>query len=325
MLKIKPLVCAMCLVLPTASFAEQPVNGQDFINLFEKLSGKQPGIRKGHAKGVCAVGTFTPNQAAKQYSISPLFNAPSKANIRFSMGGGNPHADETSRSPRGMGVQFVLENGDVHNIAGLTTPVFAGNSPEAFFGLLSTLVPDEKTGQIDFAKVKAYREQNPSTLGQFNWLQSHNPPASYVSSRYFGVHTFYMVDEKGAKHAFRWIMVPEEPEQVLTEEQMKTFPKSFLAKRLEEDLAKGKVHYRFQAELAEHGDALTDPSVRWPADRKIINLGKLTIESTGESGCDLTNYDPNLLSKGFMPSDDKVLKLRSTAYAISFSKRLTGQ
>ena len=71
MLKIKPLVCAMCLVLPTASFAEQPVNGQDFINLFEKLSGKQPGIRKGHAKGVCAVGTFTPNQAAKQYSISP--------------------------------------------------------------------------------------------------------------------------------------------------------------------------------------------------------------------------------------------------------------
>ena len=93
MLKIKPLVCAMCLVLPTASFAEQPVNGQDFINLFEKLSGKQPGIRKGHAKGVCAVGTFTPNQAAKQYSISPLFNAPSKANIRFSMGGGNPHAD----------------------------------------------------------------------------------------------------------------------------------------------------------------------------------------------------------------------------------------
>ena len=119
--------------------------------------------------------------------------------------------------------------------------------------------------------------------------------------------------------------MPEAQEQVLTEEQMKALPKSFLAKRLEEDLAKGKVHYRFQAELAEPGDALTDPSVQWPADRKTVNLGKLTIESTGESGCDLTNYDPNLLSQGFMPSEDEVLKLRSTAYAISFSKRITGQ
>ena len=72
MKKVTSLVCAMCLVLPTASFAEQPVNGQDFINLFEKLSGKQPGYRKGHAKGVCAVGTFTPNQAEKQYSILSL-------------------------------------------------------------------------------------------------------------------------------------------------------------------------------------------------------------------------------------------------------------
>ena len=37
MKKVTSLVCAMCLVLPTASIAEQSVNGQDFINLFESL------------------------------------------------------------------------------------------------------------------------------------------------------------------------------------------------------------------------------------------------------------------------------------------------
>ncbi len=65
--------------------------------------------------------------------------------------------------------------------------------------------------------------------------------------------------------------------------------------------------------------------VLFRTESKKINFGKTTLDSTGESGCDLTNYDPNLLSKGFKPSDDKVLKLRSTAYAISFAKRLTGQ
>ncbi|MFT6269434.1 MAG: catalase, partial [Alphaproteobacteria bacterium] len=40
---------------------------------------------------------------------------------------------------------------------------------------------------------------------------------------------------------------------------------------------------------------------------------------------DKLNFDPNILSAGFTPSADPVLRMRSPAYAISFGKRLSNQ
>ena len=80
-----------------------------------------------------------------------------------------------------------------------------------------------------------------------------------------------------------------------------------------------------QAVIGQPGDVTNDPSLQWPTDREVIQLGMLTIRETGHDKCDLVNFDPNLLAEGFEASDDEVLKLRSSAYAISFSKRLTGR
>jgi catalase len=63
-----------------------------FINIFEKHSGAHPGVRKGHARGICARGVFTPSETAKQRFESPLFAGSSELVLRFSMAGGNPEA-----------------------------------------------------------------------------------------------------------------------------------------------------------------------------------------------------------------------------------------
>lgn len=315
------------LLLPTfllSSPANSAVQGNDFIEVFEQLSGKHPGVRKGHAKGVCALGSFSPSKESALYSHANLFSGQDiKASIRFSMAGGNPYADETARSPRGIGVQFSLPNGAVHNIAGLTTPVFPGKDPETFLGLLKTLLPNEQ-GKVDFAKLAEYRQAHPSTLPQFNWLQSHNPPSSYSRAQYFGIHAFYLVDEKGQKTKFKWRLVPDEGELPLTEEQMAQLPKSFLAKKLQQELSDGQRSFDLQAIIGEAQDPVNDPSQAWPESRKVISLGKLTMHSAGDDHCEKINYDPNVLAKGVLPSSDPVLKLRSVAYAISFAKRLSG-
>ncbi|WP_404339854.1 catalase family peroxidase [Pseudoalteromonas mariniglutinosa] len=324
--KLSIMACLPLFFVPL-SYAQQElkhVNGNDFIKVFEQLSGKQPGIRKGHAKGVCATGTFTPTPGARHYSTSQLFTDIAQANVRFSMAGGNPNAVETDRSPRGIGVQFTFKNGAVHNLAGLTTPVFPGKDPATFLGLLKTLVPNEQ-GQIDFSKVAEYRQQNPSTLGQFNWLQKNNPPASYAAATYYGIHTFFFINEQGEKQKFKWQLVPEKGEKPLTDEQLQHFPDTFLAKQLVDDLTNGVMTFSLQAVLGKQRDAETDPSVMWPAEREVIELGKLTLNNSGGERCQLTNYDPNLLSDGIIASDDAILKLRSTAYAISYAKRYSGQ
>ncbi|WP_220757549.1 catalase family peroxidase [Shewanella colwelliana] len=323
----KWLSTSVCLVslITVSGPLHADVTGNDFIDVFEKLAGKHPGVRKGHAKGVCAIGEFMPTEVGRRYSDSPLFSSgKSAASIRFSMAGGNPHASETARSPRGIGVKLTMADGSVHNLAGLTTPVFPGKSPEVFLGLLETLLPN-KQGKVDGSQIMQYRHDHPSTLPQFNWLQAHNPPSAYTSVNYHGIHAFYFVDGQGKKTKFKWRLVPKEGEVLLTDAQMEQLPDTFLANKLEQQLLQGPINYELEAVIGHEEDETNNPSLMWPDSREVVTLGTLSIRDSGDVSCEPINFDPNRLAKGIEPSDDPVLKIRSTAYAISFGKRLSGQ
>lgn len=64
----------------------------DFIQVFEALSGKHPGERKGHAKGICTIGSFQPSAGEPWLKELPLFATEQAlpAQVRFSMAGGDP-------------------------------------------------------------------------------------------------------------------------------------------------------------------------------------------------------------------------------------------
>ena len=42
------------------------------------------------------------------------------------------------------------------------------------------------------------------------------------------------------------------------------------------------------------------------------------------AACEKINYDPLVLSDGIEATDDPILQFRSPAYAVSFSKRMSG-
>ena len=59
----------------------------------------------------------------------------------------------------------------------------------------------------------------------------------------------------------------------------------------------------------------------------LVNVVKnaSVLEDSGGKDCTVINFDPTVLSAGFSASADPFLRMRSTAYAISFGKRMSGQ
>ena len=78
--------------------------------------------------------------------------------------------------------------------------------------------------------------------------------------------------------------------------------------------------------IGEPTDEQTNPTVYWPANRKELQAGVLTIEAATPqvgSACEAINFDPMAMADGIAATNDPVLQFRSPAYAASFAKRLT--
>jgi catalase len=76
--------------------------------------------------------------------------------------------------------------------------------------------------------------------------------------------------------------------------------------------------------LAAEGDRTDDPSLVWPDDREVVELGVLTLTSAVEDSVAEERklaFDPTRLTDGIEPSDDALPKLRSLVYAISAAPR----
>lgn len=320
----KSAVCVFTLLAVLPTQAAQPVQPNDFIDVFAKLFGEHKGIRKGHAKGFCISGSFKGEPALAQYSDSPLFSGAEYPLLgRFSMAGGNPQAAENGRSPRGLAVQIQLPQGSYHQMALLSTPVFGAKDPQTFLGLLQASVPGAN-GKPDFNAINAYRAAHPDTQAQAQYLADTAPPASYASTFYYGLHTFYL-HKAQQQTPVRWQLSPVDGVSGLTAAEIAAKPSDFLQQRLTKRLQQGPVAFRWQLVVGTAGDNLLDPSQRWPAERLTLDAGVINITAAGGDACSGINFDPNVVASGVTPSTDPILQMRSPAYAISFGKRLSGQ
>lgn len=314
--------------LPAQSFAgDAPPDASQVVGAIEGVFGVTPGERRNHTKGTCAAGEFVGTRDAAKISRSALFSGKVIPVIaRFSLSGGNPKAPDVARSGRGMALEFRLPKGQAHHITMLNTPMFGAANPQTFLDLMQALRPDPATGKPDPEKMKAFKASHPDNLAQAQYLASNNPPASYASSSYWGIHTFKFVDRKGKATLVRWQFVPQDGEKRLSDEELKTAGPNFLESALIERTQQGAVRWDMMVSIGQPGDSETDPSVLWPADRPSIKAGTLTIKSAvAQKGapCEAINFDPLVMAPGIEPTADPVLLFRSPAYAVSFGKRFS--
>lgn len=296
-------------------------SGEKMVEAFHSAFGNRH-VRATHAKGIMAVGSYSPTPDAAKLSKASVFAADSTLLLRFSDFTGIPDIPDTAgpSNPRGLAIKFIGSSGpsmDVvtHNFNGFPT----ANAAE-FRQLLLTL----SASGADAPK--------PSPLDRF--LEDHpvaktflttqkKPSVSYASVTYFGVNAFKYTAADGSTVQVRYQFVPEAGEQFLTDEELAKAGPNYLSEELPTRLAKGPVAYRWYAQIADPEDALDNPSVAWPDTRRRVDLGTITITrlATEKDAIDKeTLFMPTNVPEGIEPTDPMLL-VRQEAYPVSFGER----
>lgn len=76
--------------------------------------------------------------------------------------------------------------------------------------------------------------------------------------------------------------------------------------------------------MANPGDQTSDGSIVWPADRKVVELGVISLTAVAPNNEELQRtltYNPIFLTAGIQLSDDPLVALRSAVYALSVAHR----
>lgn len=300
----------------------QRLSPQRFVDSFEANSGVHPGYRRAHARGLCISGYFESQGAAASLSSAAVFAAGRvPVSGRLSIGGGNPHAADTSVPVRSMALLLQQEDGQQWRMAMNTPPVLAVGTPEEFFQQVQAMRPDPATGKPDPQRMQAFFAAHPQSAAFRQWAQQHQPSSSFASTTFNSINAFYLVDAAGRQQAVRWSMLPALAPQPLGSAPMAD---DGLQVDLRERLAAGPVRWTLRLTLAEAGDAVDDATRQWPASRRQIDAGQLVIEQASDQldgECHAVNFDPLILPSGMRPSADPILLARSAAYAESFKRR----
>ena len=219
----------------------------------------------------------------------------------------------------GMALEFRLPSSGWQHMTMLNTPTFFAAMPRTFLDKMRALRPDPATGKPDAQALAAFAASHPDNRGQAAFLAGHNPPPSYATTAYYGIHTFRFINREDRLTLVRWRFVPQDGDRTLTDAELATMPRDFLEAALVERTQQSPVRWDMLLTIGESGDPEDDPTLAWPKERKEMKVGTLTISSpaTAQQGaaCENINYDPLVMSDGIAPTSDPVLLFRSPSVA----------
>ena len=317
---------ALALSLPLASAVavanDAPVPTQ-IVDLANKLSGgPHPGFRAFHAKGVVVEGTFKASHEASRLSRATLFNGRTvPITVRFSDGNGLPNSADGSpaANPHGMAIKYHLPGGADTDMVTNSLKFFPVGTGEDFRDLLEAIIaspPDVPKP----TKLEQFFANHPNAPKAFGTAAT---PDSYADEEYHGLDAFILVSKTGERQAVRYLLVPEKRVHLTPEEAAKQSP-DFLADELAQRIARKPVVFHLKAQLAEPGDPTSDASQPWPDDRKVIDLGVLTLNKVTPNSLEAEKkllFMPTALTDGIELSDDPLPTVRAAAYGVSFARR----
>jgi catalase len=301
--------------------AEESIEEQ-LIDAMHKVFGVHPGFRANHAKGIVAEGGFKASPEAAALSRAVLFNGNSiPVTVRFSDATGVPNVPDGAdvANPHGMAIKFHLPDGSDTDMVINSLKFFPVATGEEFRDLLLALAasPPDAAKPTKFEQFVAGHPSVPAAFGTIA------TPDSFADEEYYGINAFVFVNKAGARQAVRYQMVPERLVHLVAADTAKR-PPDFLMQELPDRLKRGPVTFHLKAQLAAAGDSTKDPTKPWPDDRKVVELGVLTIDKAVPNSAEAEKkllFLPGELTDGIEQSDDPLIDVRNGAYALSFSLR----
>lgn len=330
---IAVLAAGLLLTGPTFRASGQETGGKPLTDkqlvheIFEtmlKVHGVKPGYRVVHAKGIVCQGTFTPSKDAATLSRAGHFQDVSvPVTVRLSDGNPDPIIPDNTPNagPRGMAIRFKLPNGDDTDIIALSVNGFAVSTGEEFLALQKAVAATDPTKPHPWP-IEGFLGTHPNALRFVKGTQV--VPASFATESFFAQDAFIFVNKAGVKQAVRYQIIPFAGQHDLSDEEAKTKPEGFLFDDLKTRLAAGPIQYHLVVQLPNAGDPTKDPSIIWPADRKTVDMGTISIISVvpnSDAAEAALAFDPTDLTDGIELSDDPFPSLRSKVYALASSYR----
>lgn len=318
-----PVLIAAAISLLAITTNADEASPDAVVDALNGVFGVHPGARAVHAKGTVLTGTFTASPAAAELSTAPHLQtgATVPVTVRFSNFAGIPSIADNDglASPRGMAIKFKLPDGSESDIVAHSFNGFPVATTSEFRELLVAL----GTSKPDTPK--------PTPLDKFlgshpiakAFLTAAKPnPVSYASLPFYGVNAFKFTNKDGKATFVRYQIVPAGGEHYLSDADAKAAPASYLSDEIKKRVAGGPVTFDLVAQIADAGDKVDDPSIAWPADRKTVSLGTISIAAS--VGDDAANsqlvFMPNAVPTGIEPADPMIAD-RAAAYAVSFARR----
>jgi catalase len=283
------------------------------------------GFRRNHAKGVCVRGWFESNGRGAEISRAAVFS-PGRVPVigRFALAGGQPFVTDAPGTVRSMALLFQLSNGEEWRTGMNNIPVFPVRNPKEFHDQMLASAPDPATGKPDPATLKAFAESHPATARAMPLIQNRPISSGFENSAYNSLNAFRFIDAKGTVTPVRWSMVPDQPFEPTSTSDLGKADKNYLFDGLIAAIDKGPQTWRLIVTIGEPGDPTNDATFPWPANRRQIEVGTLTIDRVESEdvspGRDI-NFDPLILPDGIAGSDDPLLSARSATYSHSFKRR----
>jgi catalase len=315
------LVASAALLASAAAIADSPPLPTQIVDLANKVDGVHPGYRAFHAKGVVVDGTFKASSEAARLSRATLFNGSTiRVTARFSDGSGMPTVPDGSPAmPRGIAIKYHLPGGADTDMVTNSFKFFPVGTGEDFRDLLQAIVASPPDAP------------HPTKLEQFFGAHPNAPkaigslpiPDSFADEEYHGIDAFIFVSKSGRKQAVRYVIAPEKVAHITAEEAAK-LPADYLFDDLAKRIAQKPLVFHVKAQLAEPGDQTQDASQPWPDDRKLVDLGVLTLTKVVPNSAQVEKkllFLPTNLTPGIELSDDPLPSVRAAAYGVSFARR----
>jgi catalase len=297
----------------------------DIVDSLQINSGVHTGFRRAHAKGLCIEGTFQANGNGTALSKARVFTAGDVPVIgRFSTGGGQPDAPDGRLVFHAIALSLTQANGETWRMALDDTPIFVVATPRAFRDFQLATAPDPATGKPDPVRTRDFLADHPETRVFMDWMRDQPLPSSFANGTYYSINAFRFTDAAGETRHVRWSLVPETPFEALDKSTLATLSPDFLFEDVVHRLRQGPLRWHMIVTVAQPGDPVDDATKPWPADRRQVDVGTLTINRAAaeENGaCRNITFDPLILPSGISSSDDPLLPARSGAYAVSLTRR----
>jgi len=295
---------------------------EEVVDAINAVSGVHPGHRAAHARGTVVAGRFEATPAARALTRAPhMQGAPHPVTVRFSNGGGDPAVPDYATEGRGMAVKVYLPDGRRTDMVALSLPAFFARTPEDFLEFTRARRPDPATGQPDLERLGAWLGAHPEAGPTIQAAVSAEPPASYATCAYNGIHSFRWVNEQGEGRYVRFRWEPEAGVETLAAEEARARGAAYLQ---DEIVTRAGAAFTLVVTLAAAGDPVEDPTVAWPDGRDRVEVGRLELggpDTERERDGDVLVFDPTRVVEGIELSEDPILRFRPRAYSVSVERR----